>query len=402
MPVRAAYPVAMAKAAVARYAPPAVELVVVGGLVAAVLLLGPMAAGVKPHHDLPDAYGYGWPQVVLTIAAGLCALAYRWRIDVAFWLSVATATLAQAGPWLTPAGPAMAYLAFRLGSRSERRVTLTWAGLATAALVAGTIVGNAAGLAPLSRLTEGPLWLWIGAAVGLARRSHVRMVQALQERAERAEAAQEEVALRLVAEDRVRIARELHDVLAHHVSVINVQAGVARHLLRQDPEAAQIALGHIRTAAATVLSELQSILGVLRQNESLQPSRPEPTPLDLADTIDAARTLGVDLTVTGPTGMSRLAPLARHAAHRFVQEALTNAGKHAGGAPVSVTITAGDRLRIQVRNPVPDAPRVTTGFGLIGMRERLVAAGGNLSVTTDDGEFSVTAELPLQEVGERE
>lgn len=150
-----------------------------------------------------------------------------------------------------------------------------------------------------------------------------------------------------------------------------------------------------------MLSESQSILGVLRQNESLQPSQPAPAPLDLASTIEAGRTLGVAVTVNGSTALTELTPLARHAAHRFVQEAITNAGKHAAHAPVTVGIAHGESLRIEVRNPssAPNGP-TRMGLGLIGMRERLAAAGGTLAVAHGNEQFSVTAELPHNDQGD--
>ena len=112
------------------------------------------------------------------------------------------------------------------------------------------------------------LWLWTAAALGLAVQGRRATIAALQDRARRAEESREETALRRVAEDRVRIARELHDAIAHHAAVISVQAGVAEHLVDRDPAAARDALHHVRESAKAVLAELQSVLGVLRQDET--------------------------------------------------------------------------------------------------------------------------------------
>lgn len=377
-----------------------VELIILTVAVLGALIVGPLAAGYSPRVE--PIYTYDWLDVVFNIAGPIVVLTHRWRLKPAFWATVVVAALAQAtGHGLTLAVPAPGYLAFLLAFRGPRRTALVSAGWATAILLATAFVPLLHGADPWVRPGDSFLWVWIGIAAGIARRNHVLMVDALKERAEKAEAAQEEVALRLVAEDRVRIARELHDVLAHHVSAINVQAGVARHLIRQDPDAADAALVHVRTAANSVMTELQSILGVLRQNETLVPSEPAPTPDDLAETIRAASALGLDLTVDGPTRVDDLAPLARHAAHRFVQEALTNAGRHAPGVPVRLSVRRGDELVIEVRNAQPAArptERTTAGagFGLIGMRERIGAAGGTLSVERDE-EFAVTARLPIEE-----
>jgi len=378
-----------------------VEISVVAVVTAFVLTVTPLASRTPPHFQ--PTYDYGWLDVALTVTAAGCLLLQRWRIAPAFWGIVALASTAQAsGHAFTLALPAVSYVSFILAVRSHRRRSLTWAGWATVPLLGSAFAPVLLGFGGKWGLGEGFLWLWIGIAGGLARRSHLRMVAALKERAEKAEAAQEEVALRLVAEDRVRIARELHDVLAHHVSAINVQAGVARHLIRQDPDAAEAALAHVRTAANSVMIELQSILGVLRQNETLVPSEPAPTPDDLADTVQAASALGLDVSVDGPTRVDDLAPLARHAAHRFVQEALTNAGRHAPGMPVRLSVSRNDELVIGVRNAQPparagaEAASADVGFGLIGMRERISAAGGTLSVERGE-EFAVIARLPIEE-----
>lgn len=184
------------------------ELIVVAAITALALTLGPLAANVAPH--LESTYTYDWVDVVFNLVSPLVVLTHRWRLTPAFWGTVAVAALAQAtGHGMTLAVPAPAYLAFLLALRGPRRTTLLSAGWATAILVATSFVPMLPGASGWSRAGDSFLWLWIGVAAGMARRNHVGMVAALQARAERAEAAQEEVALRLVAEDRVRIAREL-------------------------------------------------------------------------------------------------------------------------------------------------------------------------------------------------
>lgn len=208
-----------------------------------------------------------------------------------------------------------------------------------------------------------------------------------------------------VHEERLRIARELHDVLAHNLTLVNAQAGVARYLLRSDPGTAEQALRDITQHTGRAIDELRATVGLLRGRGEPdatgdQTLRPVPGLAALDDLVTALRAAGVDvrLTRTGPAG-----PLDQHvdlAGYRIVQEALTNAAKHAPGTPVEVTVDATDaHLRLRVVNGPRSADRAPappgTGNGLIGMHERATAAGGTLHATaTPDGGFAVVATLP--------
>ncbi|MFD4637336.1 sensor histidine kinase [Lentzea sp. NPDC058436] len=233
------------------------------------------------------------------------------------------------------------------------------------------------------------------AAAGDAVRSRRAYVAAVEERARRAEHTREEEAARRVAEERVRIARDLHDVVAHHIAVINVQAGAASHVLVRHPDQARRALTHIRDACGTVLSELASIVGVLRENNDhdREPVRG----------LAALNTMIDSLAATGLTverrqvGESRELPaVVDLAAYRILQEALTNAHKYGtGSACVTITYTA-DALTLDVVNPIAvDRAPVTSGYGILGMTERAATAGGTLDAAArPDGRFAVHAELP--------
>jgi signal transduction histidine kinase len=206
--------------------------------------------------------------------------------------------------------------------------------------------------------------------------------------------------------ERARIARELHDVVAHHISMIAVQAETARLTTPGLPEAGARRFAAIGDTARAGLTEMRRLLGVLREDaqaaavppEEPPPDRhPQPSLVQLGDLVDHARQASgtvVRLIVSGP--VSRLDPGVELAAYRIVQEALTNARRHAPGAAVDVELCyAGDMLRLRIRDNGPGpGDRQAAGHGLLGMRERAAAAGGALRIGAARGGFCVEAELP--------
>jgi signal transduction histidine kinase len=226
---------------------------------------------------------------------------------------------------------------------------------------------------------------------------HLREVE---QRAEEAERTRDEAARRRAMEERLRIARELHDSLTHSISVIRVQAGVAVHLTRKRGEEAPPALLAIQEAGADAARELRTTLSVLRSEEDGDSSN-----LGQLDSLVArARAAGLPVTVT-VTGAERALPLeVGQAAYRIVQEALTNVSRHAGPACAAVHLHyTPDALAVQVDDDgtgagVSTAPRPAgPGLGLIGMRERVTALGGRLhAAPRDGGGFRVRAELPAR------
>ena len=225
---------------------------------------------------------------------------------------------------------------------------------------------------------------------------------AIEERARRAEYTREEEAQRRVIEERLRIARELHDVVAHHIAVIHVQAGVVGHLMTEQPEAAQQALGHVRHASRTVLDDLGGLLDVLRQpDDPVTPTDPTPGLDRLGSLVDsfAASGLQVDWQLTGtPQALPSAVDLV---AYRLVQEGLTNAHKHGTGSATLGVCFEPDNVAINIVNPsaaepAPEGERPGTGHGLVGMRERARAVGGSVrAVAHSDGTWRVTALLPV-------
>lgn len=217
-----------------------------------------------------------------------------------------------------------------------------------------------------------------------------RFVEAMRTRAEERK--------RQASEERLRIAQELHDVLAHNISLINVQAGVALHLLEERPEQARPALAAIKEASNEALGELRSVLDILRQGGDGAPRSPS-AGLSQLDAL-IARTEAAGVTVAKHVrGEPRpLATAVDQAALRIVQESLTNATRHAGGAGVEVTMTYGAHdLIIEVRDQGTGAsPQLLGGGrGIPGMRERALALGGHLEAgPLPGGGFRVRARLP--------
>jgi signal transduction histidine kinase len=224
---------------------------------------------------------------------------------------------------------------------------------------------------------------------------HVREVE---QRAEEAERTRDQAAQRKAMEERLRIARELHDSLTHSISVIQVQAGVAVHLARKRGEEAPPALLAIQEAGADAVRELRTTLGVLRSEEDGDGSG-----LSQLDSLVArARAAGLPVTVTVTGAQRPLPPEVDQAAYRIVQEALTNVSRHASHACASVSLLyTPETLTIQVDDDGPDTGAGTQtggpGLGLIGMRERVTALGGRLHAGPQDGGgFQVRAELPAR------
>jgi signal transduction histidine kinase len=224
--------------------------------------------------------------------------------------------------------------------------------------------------------------------------------------AERALAAQTERtelerARRAVLEERTRIARELHDVVAHHMSLIAVQAETAPYRLSDLPESARAEFGSMSGVAREALAEMRRLLGVLRYD---QPAglAPQPQLSDLPALVDAARRAGVSVELAVPSAMGDVPSGVALCAYRIVQESLSNASQHAPGAAVSVSVDHDDGVvLLRVANgpggragPFPGEPG--SGHGLTGMRERVALLGGSLSAgPSAGGGFEVSAVLPL-------
>lgn len=290
---------------------------------------------------------------------------------------------------------------YSVGAWTDRRTTWVAAPAAAAVLMAAALVGlREAPFAAESFATV--FWVGLTFALGDAARSRRAYVTAVEERARRAEESREEETRRRVAEDRLSVARDLHDVIAHHIAVINVQANVANHLLDRDPDAAADALSHVRRSAQTVLSELGTVLSVLRQPaETSAPTDPTPNLERLPELVASFRAIGLPVTVTETGPATPFDPSVGLVAYRVVQESLTNVHKHAPGAATTVRLERDDDgLRIDVVNAPGRsvAPQPGVGYGLVGMRERVIAMGGTVEAgPTPGGGFRVHVDLTSPE-----
>jgi signal transduction histidine kinase len=237
---------------------------------------------------------------------------------------------------------------------------------------------------------------WLLVLLGAAEAIRIR-----RERVAEAARIQEEEARRRAGEERLRIARELHDALGHHLSLISLQSGVALHLNKELPEQARNSLAAIKQASKEALAELRSVLDILRQEGEPAERSPTWTLARLEDLVSQAAAAGL-VVETRTDGEARPLPFAVDvAAFRIVQEALTNVTRHAGPATATVRVSYGDQdLSVQVdddgRGPSPQGKAPGGGKGIVGMRERVAALGGELQAgPRPGGGFRVRARLPL-------
>ena len=280
------------------------------------------------------------------------------------------------------------------------------AGLVTlVCLLVTTAIGN-----PFGALGGGefliPAEIVAAVSIGVALGNRRAYLSAVEERADQAERTREEEAARRVDAERLRIARELHDAVAHTLSMINVQAGAAAHIARDHPDQAAAALEAIRLASKEGLREMRSIVNVLRQSDEAEATQPAPGLAMLDDLVATTNRAGLNTTLRVVGTPRRLAATVDLAAYRIIQESLTNTIRHAGPASATVSLAwSDDRLGLEVRDTgrgasASDGPAGSAvsgaGHGLVGMRERALAAGGTFEAgSSPGGGFAVHAELPL-------
>ena len=359
--------------------------------IAVVQVVGAHVAGLRqPGRTDLDALG------ILLLAAGPAALFLRGRYPVAVLWFVLAATV---GYLLLdyPRGPIFFGLivAFFGAVMSGHRVA------ATASLAIGyptflwlpSLVGPDPPPSPAQVLALAAWLLVLLAGAEIARTRRERAIERVQARAEEAR--------HRASEERMRIARELHDVLAHNISLINVQAGVALHLIDERPEQARSALAAIKQASNEALGELRSVLDILREGHESPPRAPTSGLARLDDLISKTEAAGLQVK-TQVAGTPRpLSPKLDLAAFRIVQEALTNVRRHAGDALATVRINYGERdLTVEVDDDGIGAepPTFGGGKGIAGMRERVTALDGDLEAgPRPGGGFRVHARLPLRD-----
>ncbi|MEU7356626.1 MULTISPECIES: sensor histidine kinase [Streptomyces] len=377
-------------------------------------VLACMAAGSfaapQGHHGL--TWSIRTPAVLslVLMLAGAAALVFRRRAPRTVLAVTGTVSLVECvtGDPRAPVAMSAVIALFTVAATTDRSTTwrlglLTMTVLTAAAMLAGPLPWYAQeNLGVLA-------WTGIGATAGDAVRSRRAVVQAIRDRAERAERTREEEARRRVAEERLRIARDLHDVVAHHIALVNVQAGVAAHVMDKRPDQAKEALAHVREASRSALGELRATVGLLRQSGDPEaPTEPAPGLSRLEELADTFRSAGLPVSVARADQGTELPAAVDLAAYRIVQEALTNVRKHAGpeaGAEVSV-VRVGPNVEVTVLDDGPGEPggpeagRASEdggGHGLLGMRERVTALGGTLTTGPRyGGGFRVHAILPVK------
>lgn len=245
------------------------------------------------------------------------------------------------------------------------------------------------------------LLAWVPWYVGQRLRNRGDYLALLQDRAERLETDRHEQAQRAVADERARIARELHDVVAHQVSMMTVQAGAAKTIARDDLDAAVEAMGDVERAGRNTLDELRHLLSVLRPGgETGEEMGPQPGLADVPAIVDELALTGARVASQQFDRPGHLSAAVELAAYRIVQESLTNVIKHAGPEPtVEISVAAGDReLVIEVANSTSSLPPVLppSGYGIVGMRERATLLGGDLTAGPEPpGRFRVRARIPI-------
>jgi signal transduction histidine kinase len=293
---------------------------------------------------------------------------------------------------------------FTVAERYERRQSV-WALLITLCVLGAIIVyrtGMPAGLGGLVQTTVAVVVAWVLGTWSRERRTYVGVVE---ERAAAAERRRDEDARRAVSEERERIAREMHDVVTHHVSVMVIQSGAAERALRRRPEDALQAISAIGVTGRQALADMRIMLGILgpvRTEGEETSDVPEPMPrLDrLGELIESVRAAGlpVELTVSGER--QPMHPGVELSAYRIIQEALTNTLKHAHGARSFVSVRFGpSSLELSVRDEGGSGSSGIAGSGrgrgLIGMRERVAVFGGEFRAGPIPGGFGIEALLPL-------
>jgi signal transduction histidine kinase len=370
--------------------------VVVSLVVGAVITVGGVLHGGGSDRPLAVAVGLG-------AAASLLARrrAPGWTLVVSGGLALLLLHIAPSAGATAVIAPAVAL--YSLGLTRGRIAQL----LAAVAAVAAIVIVDAfhAGSPTLLQTLGHVLLVAIPLLAAETHRTHRAYVSLLRERLELAERTREQEAQRRAEQERMRIARDLHDVVAHTLTTINVQAATAAELLDHDPGHARGALETIEDASRGAIDELRAVLGVLRDGDTGEaPLAPAPGVETIPELVKACSEGGVDvkLEVTGERP-GRLSDAVSLAAFRIVQESLTNARRHAAGAPVRVSLAfEPDRLAVAVENGAgvhANGNGTTPGVGIIGMTERASAVGGTLRAASVVDGFRGDAELPYARAG---
>jgi signal transduction histidine kinase len=354
-----------------------------------------LGLGVLAMHD--TWHQHGLPLRVVDIVLGVASTVALWDrrrhpVGVAALVIPASAISALAG------GAGLVVL-FNSAIRCGRR-ELAWITLASvASLVVYSLIYAANGPDLRDDVLLGLLMFGFAIGWGLFVRVRRDLVDSLRERNARLEEEGRLRADQARAAERERIAREMHDVLAHRISLLSLHAGALEYRPDAPPEEIAATAGVVREAAAEALEELRDVIGVLREGTEGESRPPQPTLADLPALIEESRAAG--MRIETELDLPEAGGSIGRTAYRVVQEGLTNARKHAPGVLVRVKVTtSAEALRIEIRNPAPLSPPPAAtlpgaGSGLIGLGERVQLANGELRHGWDAGEFALVATLPL-------
>ncbi|MDZ4177642.1 MAG: sensor histidine kinase [Coriobacteriia bacterium] len=355
-----------------------------------------------PVANLVPATGLSY----LLVSAVFVPLVVRRRFPVAV---LAVATLLSVAYIANPNPPAPVQLApivalYVVGTLRDRRTV--WIGYAAATVFTLLMtVHPFAGIAWIPEAVSTLTAFGVAAALGDATRSRRAYVASVEQRAIDAERTREDEARRRVEEERLRIARELHDVTAHSLSIIALQAGAAERVVHRDPDSVVAALNTIRLTSKDSLDELRAMLGVLRGADEDAPLSPAGRLERLPELVAAVEQAGVCVTLDVVGDLGDVPAYADVSAYRIVQEALTNVARHANASSARVSVgRESDELVLEIADDgrAATAPTAAEGHGIVGMRERVAALGGTFEAgPVAEGGFRVAARLPLAKGAQR-
>ena len=341
---------------------------------------------------------------LLALCAGL-AVRRRWPVSLAAGALVCILLFERFGEvsdWMLPSLALLVYM-YTVGAHvSGRRGQLAAVGLVALTFAVAALDPRGSKQHVDALLVTGTLFSVIPIAVGRALGNRRALTVELHRKAAQLEREREDRARQAAAAERIRIARELHDVVAHSVSVMVIQTQAARRVAPIDREGAREALGVVEAAGREALAEMRRMVGVLRRGDTTLSASAEPGLGDVPALVDRARAAGlpVELHIEGEP--HQLPPGLDVAAYRVVQEALTNVVKHAGAARARVTVAySPDQLRLEITDSGRGSGGTAInggGHGLVGMRERVGLYGGELTAGRQGGGFAVRARIPLERV----